>query len=101
MKSIPILLISLLSMSIFYSCGETEDTEVYSPVAAREVYIPTDTTDEWVPLSDDYVAELMKLEIPLDFEEIEDPNLRQKYNHHLLLKEYGDIPQVRTIIAYE
>lgn len=101
MKSILILLICLLSLSFFCSCGETEDTEVYTPVAAHEVYIPADTTDEWVTLSDNNVAELMKLEIPLDFESIEDPNLRKKYHHALLLKEYGDIPQIRTIIEYE
>lgn len=105
MKSILILLVCLLSVSFFYSCGGTEDTEVYTPVAEGEVAISADTTDEWVTLSDNDVAELMKLEIPVDFEKFledtEDPKERQKYRHALLLKEYGDVPQMRTIIEYD
>ena len=101
MKTILILLICFLNLSFFYSCGETEDPEVYNPVAEDAVYIPDTIIDEWTLLSDDYVAELMELEVPLDFEEIEDPKLRKKYHHALLLKESGDIPQVRTIIEYE
>lgn len=102
MKSILILLLSFLNLSFFYSCGNTEDPEVAIPITETEVYIPTNTTnDTWVLLSDTYVTELLKLEVPPVSEWIEDKELRQKYRHALLLKEYGDIPQVRTIIEIE
>ena len=102
MKSIFILFIGFLSLSFFYSCGEIEDADIPHPIAENEVHIPTNTPDEtWILLSDDYVAELMKLEIPIDFELIEDPNLRKKYHHVLILKQFGDIPQIRTVIEYE
>ena len=101
MKSIFIFLTCFLSLSFFYSCGDTEDADVLKPIAETEAYIPDNSPEAWIVLTDEYVAELMKLEMPLDFEEIEDPKLRQKYHHVLLLKLYGDIPQVRTIIEYE
>ena len=101
MKSIFIFLTCFLSLSFFYSCGDTEDADVLKPIAETEAYIPDNPPEAWIVLTDEYVAELMKLEMPLDFEEIEDPKLRQKYHHVLLLKLYGDIPQVRTIIEYE
>jgi len=123
MKSILILLTCLLSLS-FYSCGETEDTDIPHRTAVIKAHIPTNTPDTltnlpwvstdaptdttwvstdvpWFNLSDDYVAELKQLEVPLDFAEIEDPKLHRKYHHVLLLKLYGDISQVRTIIEYE
>ena len=101
MKSIFIFLTCFLSLSFFYSCGDTEDADVLKPIAETEAYIPDNSPETWIVLSDEYVAELMKLEMPLDFEEIEDPKLRQKYHHVLLLELYADIPQVRTIIEYE
>ena len=102
MRSSLVLLISLLSLSFFfYSCGETED-EVSPTIASTEVYIPTGTLDDdWIPLSNTYVTELLKFEVPPVSQWGEDPELLQKYKHALLLKEYGDIPQVRTILEFE
>ena len=104
MKSIVILFTSLLSLSVFYSCGDTEDANIPQPIAETEIEAsilakPSDET--WIVLTDEYVAELMELEIPPDFEEIKDLDLREKYHHMLILKQFGDIPQVRTVIEYE
>jgi hypothetical protein len=102
MKSILIFLTCFLSLSFFYSCGDTEDADVLDPITETDGYTFTDTLDEtWILVSDDYVAELMELEIPPNFEPIEDPKLRKKYHHMLILKQFGDIPQVRTVIEYE
>ena len=104
MKSIFILFLSLLSLSIFYSCGDTEDADVLKPIAETEteVIIPHNPPDEtWIVLTDEYVAELMELEIPPNFFEEKDLDLREKYHHAQILKEFGDIPQVRTVIEHQ
>lgn len=102
MKNILIFLTCFLSLSFFYSCGDTEDADVLNPTTETEGYTSTDTLDEtWIRVSDDYIAELMELELPPDFESIEDRELREKYHHMLILKQFGDIPQVRTVIEYE
>ena len=104
MKSIFILFISLISLSIFCSCGDTEDADVLKPIAETEAeaQIPDNSTDEtWIVLTDEYVAELMELEIPPNFMELKDLDLREKYHHALILKQFGDIPQVRTVIEHE
>ena len=107
MKSIFIFFIGLLSLSVFYGCGDSEDADVPNPLAETETHIsadttPANTTDEtWILLTDDYVAELMKLQIPPNFFEEKDLDLREKYHHAVILKEFGDIPQVRTVIEHE
>lgn len=104
MKSIFTLFISLLCLSILCSCGDSEDADVLKPIAETEIEanilakLPDET---WIVLTDAYVSELMGLEIPPDFEEITDLDLREKYHHAIILKEFGDIPQVRTVIEYE
>ena len=102
-KSIFILFLSLLSLSIFYGCGDTEDADILKPIAETEteVNILTPPDETWIVLTDEYVAELMELEIPPNFFEEKDPDLREKYHHALILKEFGDIPQVRTVIEHE
>lgn len=104
MKSIFILFIGLLSLPVFYGCGDTEDADLPNPIVETEVEvnIPATPPDEtWIVLTDEYVAELMELEIPPNFMELKDLDLREKYHHALILKEYGDIPQVRTVIEHE
>ena len=104
MKSIFILFIGLLSLPVFYGCGDTEDADLPNPIAETEaeVNIPANPPDEtWIVLTDEYVAELMELEIPPNFMELKDLDLREKYHHALILKQFGDIPQVRTVIEHE
>lgn len=82
MKSILIFLTCFLSLSVFYSCGDTEDANLPDPITETEEYTFTDTLDEtWIRVSDDYIAELMELELPPNFESIEDPELRKKYHN--------------------
>lgn len=104
MKSIFILLIGLLSLPVFYGCGDSEDADLPNPIVETEteVIIPDNPPDEtWIVLTDEYVAELMELEIPPNFFEEKDLDLREKYHHAQILKEFGDIPQVRTVIEHE
>ena len=105
MKSILISLTCFLSLAFFCSCGDTEDADIPDLITETEGYTFTDTVDEtWIRVSDDYIAELMELELPPNFESfesIEDPKLRKKYQHMLILKQFGDIPQVRAVIEYE
>lgn len=104
MKSIFTLFISLFCLSILCSCGDIEDADIPNPIAETEIEAnilakPPDET--WIVLTDEYVAELIELEIPPDFIEIKDLDLREKYHHAIILKQFGDIPQVRTVIEYE
>ena len=108
MKSIFIFFIGLLSLSVLYGCGDSEDVDVVNPLAETEAHISANTTtaanttdETWILLTDDYVAELMKLQIPPNFFEEKDLDLREKYHHAVILKEFGDIPQVRTVIEHE
>lgn len=65
-------------------------------------YKYSDSTDDpWVPLSEDYITELLETDVPPLISWVDDPELQRKYNHALLLKEHGDIPQIRTIIEFE
>ena len=89
MKSIFIFFIGFLSLSVFYGCGDTEDADLPNPIAETETEAdifanPPDET--WIVLTDEYVAELMKLEIPPNFFEEKDLDLREKYHHALILK---------------
>lgn len=105
MKKYPILQIGIyiLCLSAFQNCREAEDTKI-TPAAPpfADTFSSTDTTnDAWTPVSEDYIIELINLEVPPLNLWIDDPELEQKYRHAILLKEHGDIPQVRTIIAFE
>ena len=73
MKSIFTLFISFLCLSVFYNCGDTEDADLPNPITETETEanILAKLTDEtWIVLTDEYVAELMELEIPPDFEDV-------------------------------
>ncbi|MDE0018092.1 MAG: hypothetical protein OXU51_18055 [Candidatus Poribacteria bacterium] len=103
MKNLLILFTCLLSLSLFFSCEETQN-----PIAEEEPFIPTldikevsKTEEEWIPLSDDYLAELSELEIPIDWYREENPKKRQKYAHAQMLTQFGDILPVRVIIEFE
>ena len=94
------VLVGLLS---FGGCGEGEDADLPNPIVETEaeVNIPAPPDETWIVLTDEYVAELMELEILPNFMELKDLDLREKYHHALILKEFGDIPQVRTVIEHE
>ena len=93
------VLISLLS---FGGCGDREDDPI-NPTGTfvSEFKWPSGTTGESWELTDADVAELLALNPPPDWPETEDPELRRKYYYAQLLKQFGDIPELRYIIAYE
>ena len=62
---------------------------------------PSGTSGPLWKLSDAYIAELLKLDIPSNWAWIDiDEETRDKYYHAQLLKQFGDIPEVRYLIAY-
>ena len=92
-------LVCLLSLSFFVGCGDTEDMESSdSIVIPRELYDPSDLTYD---ISDEEVQELMNLDIPTNWEQTKDPELRAKYYHANLLKQFGDIPAVHIVAAHK
>ena len=89
MKSVPsfflFYVVCFLSLFIFFGCGDTEDTEKTSDLIAErpepektdDVYIP----DKWY--------------------KTRDPLLRNDYFLAVLIKQFGDIPEVHTIADYQ
>ena len=92
------VLVGLLS---FGGCGAEEDDPI-NPTGTfvSEFKWPPGATGESWELTDAEVAELLALNPPSDWYETEDPELRNKYYFAQLLKQFGDIPEVRYIIAF-
>ena len=92
------VLVSLLS---FGGCGDEEDDPI-NPTGTfvSEFKWPPGATGESWELTDAEVAELLALNPPSNWYETEDPELRNKYYFAQLLKQFGDIPEVRYIIAF-
>lgn len=89
--------ICVLSLSVFYSCGNGGDTEIATPLTPDS--IPIDTT--WRAVPEEYITELLNTEIPPLGLWVGNSELEEKYRHASMLQRHGDIPEVRTIIAYE
>ncbi len=86
----------LFSMSIFVGCSDTEDTD--SIVIPSELY---DTSQLTYDLSDAEIQELMALDVPTNWEQTKDRELRAKYYHANLLKQFGNIPAVHIVAEHE
>ena len=89
-------LVYFLSLFFFLSCGDTEDTD--SIVIPDELY---DTSELTYDISDAEIQELMALDVPANWKETEDRELRAKYYHAHLLKQFGNIPAVHIVAARE
>ena len=110
MKSIFSFLVILFSFSFILGCGETDNSaideaetyESFKSLFPLAENIPlSDYPEGWVKLTDEDVEELMNLEIPPNWFKMDiDPKSRAKYTHAQLLKQFGDIPQVRYIIEF-
>ena len=83
-------------LSIFVGCGDTEDTD--SIVITSELY---DTSELTYDISDAEIQELMVLDVPTNWSQTEDRELRAKYYHAQLLKQFGNIPAVHIVAARE
>ena len=94
------VLVSLLS---FGGCGDREDDPVSSTgtLVSGEFKWPPGATGESWELTDADVAELLAFNPPPDWLKTEDPELHKKHYFAQLLKQFGNIPEVRYIIAFD
>ncbi|MCG9133827.1 hypothetical protein J5I95_19330 [Candidatus Poribacteria bacterium] len=77
----------------FLSCGEIEeDTQPTLSVELPDRYY--DTSGLLYEITDEQVEELLNLDFPGDWYNEEDPELRAKYYHAMLIQRFGDIPAV-------
>lgn len=77
----------------FLSCGEVEeDTEPTLSVELPDRYY--DTSGLLYEITDEQVEELLNLDFPGDWYNEEDPALKAKYYHAMLIQQFGDIPAV-------
>ena len=60
-----------------------------------------DTSELTYDISDAEIQELMALDVPTNWEQTKDPELRAKYYHAHLLKQFGNIPAVHIVAARE
>jgi len=84
-----------MGLSIFIGCGDTEDTD--SVVIPDELY---DTSDLTYEISDAEVQELMALDVPINWHQTKDRELRAKYYHAYLLQQFGNIPAVHIVAEH-
>ncbi len=89
-------LVYFLSLFFFLGCGDTEDTD--SIVIPDELY---DTSELTYDISDAEIEELMALDVPTNWDQTKDLELRAKYYHAHLLKQFGNIPAVHIVAARE
>ena len=91
-----ITFVCLFSLFFLIGCGDPEDTD--SIVIPSEFY---DTNQLTYDISDAEIQELMALDVPTNWEQTKDPELRAKYYHAHLLKQFGNIPAVHIVAARE
>lgn len=93
----------LLSLCFLFGCGEAADEEgtlSIDHILEGEFQWPSGTTGELWELTDIDIAELMAITPPPDWYKTEDPELYNKYYFAQLLKQFGDMPELRYIIAF-
>ena len=86
----------LFSLFFIVGCGDPEETDPI--VIPSEFY---DTSQLTYDISDAEIQELMALDVPTNWEQTKDPELRAKYYHANLLKQFGNIPAVHIVAARE
>ena len=91
-----IAFVCLFSLFFLIGCGDPEDTD--SIVIPTELY---DTSELTYDISDAEIQELMALDVPTNWEQTKDPELRAKYYYAHLLKQFGNIPAVHIVAARE
>lgn len=91
-----ITFVCLFSLSCFVGCGDPEETDPI--VIPSEFY---DTSQLTYDVSDAEIQELMALDVPTNWEQTKDRELRAKYYHANLLKQFGNIPAVHIVAEHE
>ena len=95
MKGILACLLCLFIGLNFLGCGEVEeDTEPMPSVELPDRYY--DTSGLLYEITDEQVKELLNLDFPGDWYNEEDPELKAKYYHAMLIQQFGDIPAVHV-----
>ena len=97
------ILAVLVSLLFFGGCSDREDapTNPTGTLVSGEFKWPPGATGELWELTDADVAELLAINLSSDWRKTtEDPELYTKYYLAELLKQFGDIPEVRYIIAF-
>ena len=93
----------LLSLLPFFGCGGDDD-EPEIPLKGTllgEFQFPRDASGPLWQVSDADITELLNLDVPSNWAWIDiDKKTYQKYYHAQLLKQFGDIPEIRYLIAY-
>ena len=89
-----------LALVLLANCGSVEDPDTETTLPLMELSIST-----WQTVSDAEIAELREINVPDGWHWDSDPTAsveqRLKIRQAQLLKEFGDIPQVRTLIEFD
>ena len=94
------LLLTLIPLLIS-GCGG-DDINPHEINLPGDFIFPSGASGPLWEVSDSYMTELQNLDIPSDWAWIDiDEETRDKYYHAQLLKQFGDIPEVRYLIAYD
>ena len=92
----------LLGLLPFFGCGGDETPEVpLHGTLLGEFQFPEDATGPLWQVSDAYIAELLNMYVPPDWHKTEDEEIYDKYRYAQLLKQFGDIPELRYLIAFD
>lgn len=103
LKSSPYFFLTvLLGLLPIFGCGSDETSEVpLKGTLLGEFQFPKDATGPLWQVSDAYIAELLNMYVPPDWDKAEDDETYLKYRYAQLLKQFGDIPELRYLIAYD
>ena len=100
-SSLYFYLVFLLGLLPFFGCGEDVTPSEGFRTSSEGFRFPSGTSGPLWELSDAYIAELLNLDIPSNWAWMDiDKETYNKYYHAQLLKQFGDIPEVRYLIAY-
>lgn len=83
---------------LIYS-GCEDGSSVYTPKSDNSVLMHNVNMSEGQ--LEHYINGLEEVVVPCNWYETEDLSIRQKYSHALLIRQFGDIQTVRTLILFE
>ena len=90
----PLYLVFFTILSLFIGCGESEDIETSNPMADSYDLSKADIYDL-------NVDELLALDVPPNWSETADPEMRSKYFAAQMLQQFGDTPAAQIVAEFE